>query len=47
VVLGEEPAHYRGLRGDGSRHQPGEHGKPVLAPLFVEWLMGLSIGSAP
>ncbi|WP_327007683.1 hypothetical protein OHA72_10640 [Dactylosporangium sp. NBC_01737] len=21
--------------------QPGRHGKPVLAPLFVEWLMGL------
>ncbi len=27
--------------------QPGKHGKPVLAPAFVEWLMGLSIGSAP
>jgi hypothetical protein len=24
--------------------QPGTHGKPVLAPLFVEWLMGLSPG---
>ncbi|MEU2171710.1 hypothetical protein ACH47V_32605 [Micromonospora chersina] len=21
--------------------QPGQHGKPVLAPPFVEWLMGL------
>ncbi|MEV4511518.1 hypothetical protein AB0K00_21400 [Dactylosporangium sp. NPDC049525] len=21
--------------------QPGKHGKPVLAPPFVEWLMGL------
>ncbi|MGC4855354.1 hypothetical protein ACLQ24_18680 [Micromonospora sp. DT4] len=27
--------------------QPGRHGRPVLAPPFVEWLMGLSIGSAP
>jgi hypothetical protein len=26
-------------------NQPGTHGKPVLAPPFVEWLMGLSIGS--
>ncbi len=25
--------------------QPGTHGRPVLAPPFVEWLMGLSIGS--
>jgi hypothetical protein len=24
--------------------QPGIHGKPVLAPVFVEWLMGLSAG---
>ena len=24
--------------------QPGRHGKPVLAPLFVEWLMGLPAG---
>jgi len=27
--------------------QPGIHGKPVLAPPFVEWLKGLSVGSAP
>jgi DNA (cytosine-5)-methyltransferase 1 len=24
--------------------QPGRHGRPVLAPPFVEWLMGLSVG---
>jgi DNA (cytosine-5)-methyltransferase 1 len=24
--------------------QPGQHGKPVLAPPFVEWLMGLEPG---
>jgi hypothetical protein len=24
--------------------QPGTHGKPVLAPVFVEWLMGLDHG---
>ena len=24
--------------------QPGTHGKPVLAPPFVEWLMGLDEG---
>lgn len=24
--------------------QPGRHGKPVLAPPFVEWLMGLHAG---
>jgi len=24
--------------------QPGKHGKPVLAPPFVEWLMGLDAG---
>jgi hypothetical protein len=24
--------------------QPGQHGKPVLAPAFVEWLMGLDEG---
>ncbi|MFG1892220.1 hypothetical protein ACGFIR_30690 [Micromonospora sp. NPDC049051] len=24
--------------------QPGRHGKPVLAPPFVEWLMGLAAG---
>jgi hypothetical protein len=24
--------------------QPGQHGKPVLAPPFVEWLMGLDPG---
>ena len=24
--------------------QPGRHGKPVLAPPFVEWLMGLDAG---
>ncbi len=24
--------------------QPGKHGRPVLAPPFVEWLMGLPIG---
>jgi DNA (cytosine-5)-methyltransferase 1 len=24
--------------------QPGTHGKPVLAPPFVEWLMGLRSG---
>ncbi|QOC94297.1 MULTISPECIES: hypothetical protein [Micromonospora] len=24
--------------------QPGRHGKPVLAPPFVEWLMGLDTG---
>ena len=24
--------------------QPGRHGKPVLAPPFVEWLMGLPDG---
>jgi DNA (cytosine-5)-methyltransferase 1 len=24
--------------------QPGKHGKPVLAPPFVEWLMGLPAG---
>jgi DNA (cytosine-5)-methyltransferase 1 len=24
--------------------QPGRHGKPVLAPAFVEWLMGLDAG---
>lgn len=24
--------------------QPGRHGKPVLAPVFVEWLMGLPDG---
>jgi hypothetical protein len=24
--------------------QPGRHGRPVLAPVFVEWLMGLSVG---
>lgn len=24
--------------------QPGRHGRPVLAPLFVEWLMGLPAG---
>jgi DNA (cytosine-5)-methyltransferase 1 len=24
--------------------QPGIHGKPVLAPPFVEWLMGLDEG---
>ncbi len=24
--------------------QPGRHGKPVLAPPFVEWLMGLPEG---
>lgn len=24
--------------------QPGRHGRPVLAPLFVEWLMGLPPG---
>ncbi|BCL14652.1 hypothetical protein GCM10017556_23910 [Micromonospora sagamiensis] len=24
--------------------QPGRHGKPVLAPPFVEWLMGLTSG---
>ncbi|GAB1644228.1 hypothetical protein [Krasilnikovia sp. MM14-A1259] len=24
--------------------QPGNHGKPVLAPPFVEWLMGLPAG---
>jgi DNA (cytosine-5)-methyltransferase 1 len=24
--------------------QPGQHGKPVLAPAFVEWLMGLPAG---
>ena len=24
--------------------QPGQHGRPVLAPLFVEWLMGLDPG---
>jgi DNA (cytosine-5)-methyltransferase 1 len=24
--------------------QPGRHGKPVLAPAFVEWLMGLPAG---
>jgi len=24
--------------------QPGQHGKPVLAPPFVEWLMGLDAG---
>jgi DNA (cytosine-5)-methyltransferase 1 len=27
--------------------QAGRHGKPVLAPPFVEWSMGFSIGSAP
>src|SRR5205814_719196 len=26
--------------------QPGRHGKPVLAPRFVEWLMGLPDGWA-
>ena len=24
--------------------QPGRHGRPVLAPAFVEWLQGLSVG---
>ncbi|WP_230330093.1 hypothetical protein [Nocardia aurantiaca] len=24
--------------------QPGSHGRPVLAPVFVEWLQGLEIG---
>lgn len=24
--------------------QPGNHGRPVLAPAFVEWLMGLPEG---
>ncbi|UJW29992.1 hypothetical protein L3Q67_02040 [Saccharothrix sp. AJ9571] len=24
--------------------QPGRHGRPVLAPVFVEWLMGLPPG---
>jgi hypothetical protein len=24
--------------------QPGTHGRPVLAPPFVEWLMGLPAG---
>jgi hypothetical protein len=24
--------------------QPGQHGRPVLAPAFVEWLMGLPPG---
>jgi DNA (cytosine-5)-methyltransferase 1 len=24
--------------------QLGTHGKPVLAPVFVEWLMGLPVG---
>ncbi|WP_414944842.1 hypothetical protein [Amycolatopsis sp. cmx-11-32] len=24
--------------------QPGRHGRPVLAPIFVEWLMGLPPG---
>jgi hypothetical protein len=26
--------------------QPGRHGRPVLAPAFVEWLMGLPPGWA-
>ncbi|MFD8493342.1 hypothetical protein [Amycolatopsis sp. NPDC059657] len=24
--------------------QPGTHGRPVLAPAFVEWLQGLELG---
>ncbi|WP_020499168.1 hypothetical protein [Sciscionella marina] len=26
--------------------QPGRHGRPVLSPAFVEWLMGLPPGWA-
>lgn len=31
-------------RGVPEPTQAGKHGKPVLAPLFVEWLMGLDAG---
>jgi DNA (cytosine-5)-methyltransferase 1 len=31
-------------RGVPAPTQPGRHGKPVLAPRFVEWLMGLPDG---
>ena len=27
--------------------QPGRHGRPVLAPPFVEWLMGLPQAGSP